>query len=140
VNRSSIILRMNTQAAVAIHRATDAVVLCVDDDNMTLTFLALILEKSGFAVLTANNWRQAMGIFRENHIDLVLLDYEMPEMKGHEVAILIRNLNSKIPIILHSGSSDIPEMAKRATDAHIEKGVEPYILIAAISRLIMKAG
>jgi CheY-like chemotaxis protein len=130
---------MNAQIEVAVSRATDAVVLCVDDDNLTLTFIALILKKNGFSVLTANNWRLALKTFGENAIDLVMLDYEMPEMKGHEVATRIRKLNPEVPIILHSSSPHIPEIAGKVIDAQIPKGAEPSVLVAAISRLIMKS-
>jgi CheY-like chemotaxis protein len=130
---------MNAQTAIPLPRSVDAVVLCVDDDDVILDVIQLTLEKTGFSVLTASNWHLALEILRENHIDLVMLDYEMPEMKGHEVAIRIRSFNPEIPILLHSGSPDIPEMAKKVTDAHIRKGVEPYILIATISRLIMNS-
>src|ERR1700684_2934540 len=102
---------MKAQTKIAVAKATDAVILCVDDDDMTLAFVALILKKNGFSVLTANNWRLALKTFRENAVDLVMLDYEMPEMKGHEVARLIRNLDSDVPMILHSSSSAIPEIA-----------------------------
>lgn len=136
---SSIISRMKAQIKGAVSKATHAVILCVDDDNMTLAFVGLILKKNGFSVHTANNWRLALKTFRENAIDLVVLDYEMPEMKGHEVATLIKSLNSDVPIILHSSSSTIPEIARKVTDACVPKGVEPSLLVAAISKLITKS-
>jgi CheY-like chemotaxis protein len=126
------------QKALSDARCNDAVVLCVDDDSVVLDVIKLTLEKNGFTVLTATNWRRALDAFRETPIDLVMLDYEMPDMKGHEVAIQIRSVNPEVPIILHSGSSDIPEIATKVTDAFIPKGVEPYVLVAAISNLIMK--
>jgi CheY-like chemotaxis protein len=126
------------QTALSDVRCNDAVVLCVDDDSVVLDVIKLTLEKNGFTVLTATNWRRALDAFRETPIDLVMLDYEMPDMKGHEVAIQIRSVNPEVPIILHSGSFDIPEIATKVTDAFIPKGVEPYVLVAAISNLIMK--
>jgi CheY-like chemotaxis protein len=120
-------------------RRADAVILCVDDDDVTLDVIKLILEKNGFSVFTATNWRSALDTFTKNPIDLVMLDYEMPDMKGHEVAVLIRSINPKVPIILHSGSPDIPDFALKATDAFLQKGIETYVLVAAISNLIMKS-
>jgi DNA-binding response OmpR family regulator len=114
-------------------------VLCVDDDTMTLAIVKLTLQKNGFSVHIATNWNCALDAFRKNRIDLVLLDYEMPDMKGHEVAELIRRLKPEVPIILHSGSSDVPEIAIKLTDAVIPKGVEPCVLIASISNLIMRS-
>jgi CheY-like chemotaxis protein len=130
---------MNAQIKVAASKANHAVILCVDDDNMTLAFVALILKKKGFSVLTANNWRLALKTFRENAIDLVMLDYEMPEMRGHEVAMLIRDLDADVPIILHSSSPAIPEIAKKVADACVPKGSATSVLVAAISKLITKS-
>jgi CheY-like chemotaxis protein len=118
---------------------TDAVVLCVDDDKVILQLIKLTLEKNGFSVLTATHWRHALDTFKHNPIDLVMLDYQMPDMTGHEVAVWIRSINPEVPIILHSSSSDIPAIATKVTDAFIPKGVEPFVLVAAISDLIMKS-
>jgi DNA-binding response OmpR family regulator len=116
-----------------------AIVLCIDDDEMTLAVMRLILETNGFSIRTATNWNCAMDAFRKNPIDLVLLDYEMPDMNGHEVAALIRRLKPEVPIILHSDSSNIPEIANKLTDAVIPKGIDPRVLIASISNLIMRS-
>lgn len=130
---------MIPQTALSVDRRADAVILCVDDDDVTLDVFKLTLEKNGFSVLTATNWRRALDTFRKNPVDLVMLDYEMPDMKGHEVAVLIRSINPKVPIILHSGSPDIPDFALKTTDAFLQKGIETYVLVAAISNLIMKS-
>lgn len=116
-----------------------SVVLCVDDDHMTLAFMKLVLEKNGFSVHTAADWRCALNAFKENPVDLVMLDYEMPDMRGHELAVWIRSLKPEVPILLHSSSSDVPEIAIKVTDAVIPKGVEPCVLIASISNLIMRS-
>ena len=130
---------MPPQTARSQSNYSDAVILCVDDDDVILDIIRLTLEKNGFSVVTANNWRSALDTFRKNPIDLVMLDYEMPDMKGHEVAVLIRSINPKVPIILHSGSPAIPDFALKTTDAFLQKGIETYVLVAAISNLLMKS-
>jgi CheY-like chemotaxis protein len=130
---------MSTQTVLNADRYNDAVVLCVDDDTVILDVMKLILEKNGFSVLTATNWRHALDTFKSNPIDLVMVDYEMPDMKGHEVAMWIKDLNPEVPVILHSSSSNVPEIATKVTDAMIQKGVETHVLVAAISNLIMKS-
>jgi CheY-like chemotaxis protein len=130
--------RMNPQTVRSQASHSDALILCVDDDDAILDIIRLTLQKNGFSVISANNWRSALEAFKNNHIDLVMLDYEMPGMKGHEVAIQLRTVNPAVPIILHSGSSNIPDVARRVVDAFLPKGVETYILVAAISSLIMK--
>jgi CheY-like chemotaxis protein len=129
---------MNPQTVRSQANHSDALVLCVDDDDANLDVMRLTLEKNGFSVITANNRHSALDAFKNNHIDLVMLDYAMPGMKGHEVAIQLRSVNPAVPIILHSRSSNIPDMTRRVVDALLPKGVETYILVAAISNLIMK--
>jgi len=130
---------MPPQTARSQANHSDAVILCVDDDDVILDIIRLTLEKNGFSVVTANNWRSALEAFKSNLIDLVMLDYEMPGMKGHEVAIWLRSVNPTVPIILHSGSSNIPDIATQTVDAFLPKGVETHVLVAAISELIMKS-
>jgi CheY-like chemotaxis protein len=139
VHCSFMIPWMIPQKDLSDGRRADAVILCVDDDDVTLDVIKLTLEKNGFSVLTATNWRRALDTFRKNPIDLVMLDYEMPEMKGHEVAVLIRSIDPTVPIILHSGSPQIPDCAIKMTDAFLQKGVETHILVDAISNLIMNS-
>jgi DNA-binding NtrC family response regulator len=116
----------------------DALVLCADDDAAILDITKAILERKGFSVITASDWRHAIEIIESRPIDLVILDYEMPELKGHEVAIMIRRVNAGVPLILHSGAPIIPEVAMRTTDAFVQKGADTYTLVAAIERLITK--
>jgi two-component system response regulator MtrA len=132
---------MTSNTSISFSRqdiGANALVLCVDDDAAILDITKAILERKGFSVIVALDWRQAVEAFRSNPVDLVILDYEMPELKGHEVAIMIRSVNAEIPLILHSGATNIPEVAIKATDAVIQKGVDTSILVAAIEKLITK--
>ena len=119
-------------------RYPDAVLLCVDDDPNGLDLKKTILEKNGYGVLTARGGKEALRVFRQNRVDLVLVDYEMQGMKGDEVSLRIKAENPHTPVILHSGSPVLPEAVLKATDAFVPKGSALYLLIAAISSLIMK--
>ena len=54
-------------------------------------------------------------------IDVVIVDYLMPEMKGHEVATEIRRLKPRAPIIMLSAAVDVAEQALKLVDAFIAK-------------------
>jgi CheY-like chemotaxis protein len=130
---------MNANPASPRTLYPDAVLLCVDDDPSVLDLRKTILEKNRYGVLTARGGKEALRVFRQNRVDLVLVDYEMQGMKGHELSLWIKGLSPHTPVILHSGSPALPDAALRATDAFVPKGSEPYFLIAAISGLIMKS-
>jgi CheY-like chemotaxis protein len=139
VNDKSTISRI-MRAPRDVHvQPANAVVLCIDDDEVVLEVTHAILKKHGYSVLTAMNGRKALEVFRENPVDLVLLDYEMPGMKGHEVALEMRALNPQVPVVLHSGAAEIPEITIQLTDAFISKGSETPVLLATIADLIMKS-
>jgi CheY-like chemotaxis protein len=124
---------------LAVHvRPTSAVVLCIDDDEVVLEVTHAILKRNGYSVLTATNGHRALEVFRENAVDLVLVDYEMPGMKGHEVAAEVRAFNPQVPVVLHSGAAEIPETAIKLTDAFISKGSDTCVLVATIAHLIKK--
>ena len=116
----------------------DAVVLCIDDDELVLEVTKAILKKHGYAVMMSTNGNQGLEIFRKNAIDLVLLDYEMPGMKGHEVAMAMRAFNPMVPLVLHSGAAEVPEAAIKLTDAFISKGSDTNLMLAKVAELIMK--
>ena len=62
-------------------------VLCVDDDPETLKVRKLLLEDSGFTVMTATSGQEASRILSQGMpVDLVLLDYLMPGMNGDHLA------------------------------------------------------
>src|SRR5712675_2106463 len=98
-------------------RHKDDVVLCIDDDELVLEVTRAILKKHGYMVLTATHGQRGLEIFRENAVNLVLLDYDMPGIKGHEVAMEMRAFNRQVPIVLHTGAADIPELTIQLTDA-----------------------
>jgi CheY-like chemotaxis protein len=117
----------------------DAVLLCVDDDPWVLEVTSWILEKRGYKVLVAADGSEAIAVFSGNRVDLVVVDYEMPGMKGHEVASTIKSMNPRIPVVLHSGKSDLPEEALRAADAFVPKGEDFDLLVNEISNLLYRS-
>lgn len=61
--------------------------LIVDDDEDLLNLLKLKLEKSGrYRVVTTTRGNEALGLARQAEPDLVVLDIDMPDMDGGEVA------------------------------------------------------
>ena len=130
---------MTTNPAPSRNSYPDAIILCVDDDPSGLDLKKTILETNGYGVLTACGGKEALRVFRQNRVDLVLVDYEMQDMKGHEVARRIKALKPATPVVLHSGAPALPDSALSATDAFVPKGSAVYLLVAAISSLIMKS-
>ena len=111
-------------------------VLCVDDEKIGLRVRKIMLESRGYAVLTANNGPEGLRVFDENHVDLVLLDYFMPDLNGGEVASEMRRRRPDGPIVFLSAYFSLPPEALELADAFITKGDPPDVLIDRIQHLL----
>ena len=80
-----------------------AVLLCIDDNEDVLECEKSFLECFGYTVLTARSGGRGLELASAHPIDIVIVDYVMPEMNGHEVAIAMRRLRPQAPIIMLSG-------------------------------------
>jgi CheY-like chemotaxis protein len=80
--------------------ATPRRVLLVDDDPAVLDTMRRILGIDGHIAEGASGGQEALQIFREGKFDLVVLDLEMPGMRGDELALEIRKIAPEQPIVL----------------------------------------
>jgi CheY-like chemotaxis protein len=95
-------------------------ILCIDDDEAILCYEKALLERSGYAVLTAASWQQALRLVTMCHCEAVLLDYEMPGMSWHELASEIRLIRPELGIILLSGG-EVPTHTRTIVDSFVPK-------------------
>jgi CheY-like chemotaxis protein len=114
---------------------TPKIILCIDDDDGMLGYQRALLERHGFAVLTATSARQGSQIAAACGIAVVIVDYHMPEMNGHEVATEIKRLRPQIPIVMVSSDDEIPEHALKVVDAFVTKNEAPSRLLPVIARM-----
>ena len=76
------------------------VILCVDDNEQELSVLKFMLATNGYRVVSATNGREAIGIFSENSVDLVLADYSMQQMNGCQLVERLKQIAAHVPMIL----------------------------------------
>lgn len=109
--------------------------LCIDDEENGLKMRKWVLEAEGFQVLTALDGMTGIDLFKARAIDLVILDYNMPEMDGIAVARTLKKLNSAVPIIMLSAHA-VPSTANEHIDASITKGESPAVLLSRAASLL----
>lgn len=84
-------------------------ILIVEDNNLNVLVVKNNLKNWGFQCEVSNNGLNAVRKVQEQHFDLVLMDFHMPEMNGLEAVQVIRNLSGEeykqLPIIALSASS-----------------------------------
>jgi two-component system, cell cycle sensor histidine kinase and response regulator CckA len=80
-------------------------ILVVDDEYLVRNVLSVSLKHLGYEVETASSGREALELFtkRNAEFDVVILDMVMPQMSGEEVFERLKELNSKIRVIMVSG-------------------------------------
>ncbi|MAE72422.1 MAG: hypothetical protein CME06_18370 [Gemmatimonadetes bacterium] len=119
-------------------------VMLVDDEETVRTVSSKQLRQLGLEVLTADDGRQAVEIYRERRADiaLVLLDLTMPHMNGEEAYRELRRINPDVRVILASGYSENDIEARFAGKGMAGCLQKPYTLIALrslLSRLLPAA-
>jgi two-component system cell cycle sensor histidine kinase/response regulator CckA len=113
----------------------NTVLLCIDDNEDVLDCEKSFLESFGYSVLTAASGGMGLELASKHQVDVVILDYFMPEMNGQEVAMKMRRLRPQAPIIMLSGSVDVPEQALKWVDAFISKDCLASKLLPTIAQL-----
>ena len=86
-------------------KETSGTILLCDDDFFVVDITGRILRKCNFKVLPSLNARDCLDIFEDNKekIDLVMLDIDLPEMNGMEVARIINSIMPSVPVLFFSG-------------------------------------
>lgn len=96
--------------------------LVVDDDMSIARLVRSHLEKQGFTVTTGENGQEALALVKTQKFDLIVMDWEMPELNGIETIKILRAdpATAKIPVIMLTGK-DAPEeiMAGWTTGANV---------------------
>ncbi len=115
-----------------------AKLLVVDDERRTAELTAELLRRAGYAVDIAGSGGEALERVRAGSPDLMLLDYEMPDMEAPEVLDSLRSGTDRVPfpvIILtgarHSPGDQVMGIERGATD-YIVKGTDRQVLLARV--------
>lgn len=120
-------------------------ILIIDDEEDIRELLSYNLKKEGYTVLTAENGEIGLGIMREHHPELIILDVMMPGMDGIEVCDSIRNspgFEKTLICFLTARNEDYSQIAglDAGADDYIAKPVRPKVLISRINALLRRKG
>lgn len=115
-----------------------ATILCIDDEPANLYFRKLILEQQGYRVETATNAADGLTQMWAVRPDLLITDHLLGRETGAAMVREVRKKRPGMPIILLSGSTEIPPCAEYA-DVFLSKTEGPRILIDTVRRLLAAA-
>ena len=111
--------------------------LIVDDNEMNRNMLARRLSRSGYLVDVAENARQLMQHVKENGLDLVLLDIEMPEVSGFDALKMLRKdySPSQLPIIMVTARNQREDIVRALTLGANDYLTKPIDFPVALARI-----
>ena len=113
-------------------------ILCVDDNEQSLSIRKVLLETRGYRVVTCCSGEEALEVFRNGGIDLVLTDLVMPGLDGIELVRQIKESSPATPAILFSGKIRVYERDTMA-DVFLPKGMyAPAELLERIRLLLIR--
>ncbi|HBX69677.1 MAG TPA: hypothetical protein DEH25_09945 [Chloroflexi bacterium] len=118
--------------------------LIVDDETDTLRLVALMLERQGYEVATAENGIAALEQVKADKPDLILLDVMMPEIDGYEVAKRLRQNpeTEDIPIIMFTAKTQVEDKIaglESGADVYLTKPTQPRELFAQVKAILGRA-
>lgn len=121
---------------------TQVRVLLVDDSRMARRHIRRVLENMGVEnIQEAENGREACDILNHANFDLVVTDYNMPEMDGRELATFVRQHpdHSHLPILMVSSEANdqhLANISQAGVDAICDKPFEPAEVRKLLQRLL----
>lgn len=119
----------------------DKKILLAEDDWKLRRISSDFLKKEGYIVIEAENGEEAIELFFNNKIDLVILDIMMPILNGWDVCREIRSEQDSVPIIMLTAKSDEDDILKGyglKADEYITKPVSLKVLMAKVKALLRR--
>jgi signal transduction histidine kinase/DNA-binding response OmpR family regulator len=112
-------------------------ILVVDDEKHIRALLRQQLEEVGYAVIEAENGRQAIQLATAERPDLIILDILMPGLDGFEVTTILKQNNetAAIPIMILSIVEDREKGYRLGVDGYLTKPVDAEQLLSTVSLL-----
>lgn len=116
-------------------------ILVVDDEQKIVDVVKAYLEKEGFEVVTAKDGEEALNIFNNEDIHLIVLDLMMPKITGEEVCSKIRTTSS-VPIIMLTAKAEEDERIEGISigaDDYLTKPFSARELVVRVRALLRRA-
>jgi len=116
-------------------------ILLVDDEPFILTATAGLLRSIGYEVFACEQWTGVAATVHREDPDLILLDYNMPAMKGDELCRILKknatNPAMKIVMFSSESESDLNRIVRESgADGYIRKNSAGHVLMSRIAEYL----
>jgi DNA-binding NtrC family response regulator len=114
--------------------------LVIDDEpNMLRLLKTILMDKTGYTVITTNNPLEVQSLLLQEPVDLVITDLKMPLVDGLDLIDIIKKVDAHLPIIIITayGTSEVAEEAvKKGAYDFIVKPFRKEAILIAIKRAL----
>jgi len=131
-----------TELQLSLYDITDVRVLIVDDSKLARNHIRRVLSNLGIQQMQeAEDGQQAIAILQQQMFDLVVTDYNMPEINGQELTEFIRGTStqSHIPVLMvtsEANETHLSNIAQSGVNAMCDKPFEPETVRALLFQLL----
>lgn len=118
---------------------TTASILIIDDEPNLRRSLALILQRAGYSVNTAESARDVRHYLAAGAYDLVFLDLKMPEINGMELLPEIRQIYPEMPVMIltaHATLESAIEAVRKGARDYLLKPIDPEEILARVKQIL----
>jgi two-component system cell cycle response regulator DivK len=119
-------------------------VLVIEDNERNLYLVTYLLEREGFRVCSARDGNTGIQRAVEERPDLVILDIQLPQMDGYEVAKALRAVSelSTTPIVAvtsYAMPGDREKAMAVGCNGYLEKPIEPLTFVTEVQRILSES-
>ncbi|HQX82781.1 MAG TPA: response regulator [Vicinamibacterales bacterium] len=111
-----------------------ATILVVDDEPSIRQLIARILERQGHRVIICGDAVAALAV--EDAIDLLIVDYVLPNVNGRELTEKFRERQPTLPVILMSGYLPSPDLAPPPPSAFMQKPMRTTMVVETVNKML----
>ena len=116
-------------------------ILIAEDDPKVGESIRLLLKKRGYEIRLASNGKEALSLFRQETVDLVITDLVMPKMDGIELLEAVKGLRPEAEVVVISAQGTIEKAVqamKLGAFDFIEKPINPRVISLVVERALEK--
>jgi DNA-binding response OmpR family regulator len=106
-----------------------------EDDLKIAELIKVGLEEQGYDVITTSNGQEAVRIFQNLHIDLVILDIIMPGLNGVEVCKVLRTVHANLPILMLTAMGTLDDKLTGFNNGADDYLVKPFHFKELLARI-----
>lgn len=117
------------------HKQPKFRILVADDEDLVRDLLSRYLLKLGYEVILAGDGSEALRLYRQHAVDLVLSDVRMPHLDGLQLLVALKDLNPRLPVVMISGHGEV-ETVVRALKAGADNFLAKPLRMDVMARVL----